>query len=363
MFSTTPGARATLLAEFPELAAYGRVAVRLHPRPGAPGTRDSSVGGPLLWPAGEEWPMCAEEHTVPRPRKPAGDANALLERRKARFAALGMPLPPGLSRRKTADGTTDGTAEGATDGATDGAADRTPAQLPAAEPDLGPVVMAPVLQLFQRDAPGADFFPAGADLLQLLWCPAEHAGPRPLLPRAFWRSADAIGAPLEHAPALNRVFGDRYVPRPCVVHPEQVVEYPPVRLLAGDPEKGLFGLLPAELETRIRRRDLEQPDSYTYDVLAHAPGWKAGGWERSAPEPDALVACACGAPMRPLLETFVDEQLRGAWAPVGTPGFAWGDPDDRHDQEPTGVSVARDGATWVRVCTADPRHPLDHGLS
>jgi hypothetical protein len=335
VFSTTPGARATLLAEFPELAEYGRVAVRLHPRPGAPGVRESSVGGPLLWPADEAWPVCDEEHVVPEPSPERPNVSAMLERRRARFEALGMPLPPGLANGP-----------------------RRPGSRPAAEPVAeGPVVMAPVLQLFRRDAPRLDF-PADSDLLQLLWCPADHVrGPGPA-PRAFWRSAGAVGVPLESAPPLNRVFRDSWVPRPCAVHPEEVIEYPPVCVLDGDPKDGLFGLLPAELETRIRRWDLERPQEPTYDVLAHAPGWKVGGWDVSAPEPDALVPCACGAPMRPLLETFVSEQLGGVWAPRGAPDFAWGDPDDWHDQEPTGV-----GATRVRACTSDPRHPLDHGLS
>lgn len=48
---------------FPELVSFRREAVRLHPRPGRPTCRASSVGGPLLWPAGEPWPECAEEHS------------------------------------------------------------------------------------------------------------------------------------------------------------------------------------------------------------------------------------------------------------------------------------------------------------
>ncbi|MFD7642202.1 hypothetical protein ACFV4P_16265 [Kitasatospora sp. NPDC059795] len=50
----------------PELAPYGRAAARLRIERGAPGVTDSSIGGPLLWPAGELWPHCpvpeADEH-------------------------------------------------------------------------------------------------------------------------------------------------------------------------------------------------------------------------------------------------------------------------------------------------------------
>jgi hypothetical protein len=44
---------------FPELAPLARAAVRLHPRAGTPTAHDSSVGGPLLWPADQEWPTCS----------------------------------------------------------------------------------------------------------------------------------------------------------------------------------------------------------------------------------------------------------------------------------------------------------------
>ena len=382
MFSTTPAAREALLAEFPELAEYGQRAVRLHPRPGSPGVRESSVGGPLLWPAGEAWPVCAEQHAggtahfghpdhvearLPEPVDagrpgysghpeqqpahpgPAESRAVMREKRRARFAALGVTLPGGLARGPQPAGESAGDASGPS------AADAVPA--PVSEP----AVMAPVLQLYRRDAPALPF-PEGADLLQLVWCPAGHAERLPALPRIFWRSAAAIEGPPASAPQLNQVAGGSYVPQACAVHPEEIVEYPPVSLLDGDPEQGLFGLLPAELETRIRRWDRNRPEGYTYDLLAHAPGWKAGGWDWSAPEPYALVPCGCGAPMRPLLETFVNEQLHGPWAPDGIPGFRWGDPAERRDQEPTGVSIALNGATWVRICTADPYHPLNYGL-
>ncbi|MEU5810204.1 hypothetical protein [Streptomyces sp. NPDC047718] len=57
----TPGrpAAETVLAALPELAPYARDAVRLDPECGGPDHGDSSVGGPLLWPAGEPWPVCS----------------------------------------------------------------------------------------------------------------------------------------------------------------------------------------------------------------------------------------------------------------------------------------------------------------
>ncbi|MFE0674576.1 DUF1963 domain-containing protein [Streptomyces sp. NPDC058867] len=50
---------------FPEVAPLRLETVRLHPRVGAPTFRESSVGGPLLWPADEDWPVCSEHGGEP----------------------------------------------------------------------------------------------------------------------------------------------------------------------------------------------------------------------------------------------------------------------------------------------------------
>ncbi|NRQ31495.1 DUF1963 domain-containing protein [Nonomuraea sp. NN258] len=55
-----------MAALVPELAGQGRTTVRLHPRRGAPAVTESSMGGPLLWPADEAWPYCeASQHADP----------------------------------------------------------------------------------------------------------------------------------------------------------------------------------------------------------------------------------------------------------------------------------------------------------
>ncbi|MEU9475516.1 hypothetical protein [Streptomyces sp. NPDC048191] len=50
--------------DFPALLPHARPAVRLHPRRGTPGPRDSHIGGPLCWPAAEPWPECADHRAV-----------------------------------------------------------------------------------------------------------------------------------------------------------------------------------------------------------------------------------------------------------------------------------------------------------
>ncbi|MEV2226895.1 hypothetical protein AB0E01_44760 [Nocardia vinacea] len=62
MARTTPPRPVDIASVFPELAPLARQAVRLHPRPGQPTVHESSIGGPLLWPADEQWPFCAKEH-------------------------------------------------------------------------------------------------------------------------------------------------------------------------------------------------------------------------------------------------------------------------------------------------------------
>ncbi|WP_418957882.1 hypothetical protein [Streptomyces tritici] len=48
-----------ILAAVPGLAPYARPATVFLPEKGEPGVRESSVGGPLLWPADEPWPCCS----------------------------------------------------------------------------------------------------------------------------------------------------------------------------------------------------------------------------------------------------------------------------------------------------------------
>ncbi|GAA4260136.1 hypothetical protein [Dactylosporangium darangshiense] len=55
---TTPPPPFDVAAALPPVAPYARTTVRLHPRPGAPTAAQSSMGGPLLWPAEEPWPAC-----------------------------------------------------------------------------------------------------------------------------------------------------------------------------------------------------------------------------------------------------------------------------------------------------------------
>ncbi|MFJ6484219.1 hypothetical protein ACIQK6_29440 [Streptomyces sp. NPDC091682] len=156
---------------FPELAGAARTATLLYPRAGQPGPGNSSIGGPLLWPAGEPWPMCAEpDHYKP----------------------LAEPVGP------------------------------------------DPVAMVPVVQLYARDVPGL-VFPAGTDLFQILWCPLVHEDDQHAAnPRLHWRSATLTAADVADGKAPRpHTAEEDYLPRPCTVSPTPAVEYP-LRDLPGE---------------------------------------------------------------------------------------------------------------------------------
>jgi hypothetical protein len=322
---TTPPRPVDVAAVFPELHDHAARATRLHPRPGTPAVTDSSVGGPLLWPVDEPWPMCTEPHD---------DVDVLLRPDTVRrWRAI---LSAAWSR----------TERGASLAITD--AER--AALPdteVSEPyELArqPIAMVPVLQAHRRDVPGF-IGPPGADLLQVLWCPLGHADleycPRPAV---RWRRAADVGEVLAAPPEPAVVESDYYLPEPCVLHPEQVTEY----------EYG--GLLPAALHERIRAWENGSGLSYQLD-LSIAPGWKIGGfasWHLSDPRP--MGCTACGTPMRLLLTIATAEwDGDGTWRPVedaGEHGPALFPPSG-----PTGVEIGRGYSLWVFHCPESFDHP------
>jgi hypothetical protein len=317
-----------VLEAFPELAFVARRATRLHPRPGTPGVRDSSVGGPLLWPAGEPWPVCEEFHghrsLVSELRRPADERSRrrLLAEICGRTKA-GEPLRPSDRERSAL--------------AALGTASRGPM--------AGPVPLLPLAQLYGREVPGW-FGPPGADLVQLLWCPFRHAwhddAPAVVV---RWRSAAEVRAVLTRAPSEPELMhGTGFLPEPCLLHPEEVVEFPYV------------GMLPPSLYDRMARWEDETGYRYHFD-LSLADGWKLGGWAAWTLTDDYPPACECGAPMRLLLTVSGSEWTgTGSWRPVedAVPADVREfPPRDR----PTLVTIGRGHRLLVFVCEETPGHP------
>ncbi|WP_285563721.1 MULTISPECIES: hypothetical protein [unclassified Streptomyces] len=283
MSFTTPPRPFNIAALFPQLAPLARTATRLHPRPGSPTVHDSSVGGPLLWPADEPWPHCSEAHNRHASPVVHSPDDIRLLRRDLAAATERLRLDPE-------------------------APESTPEErenwerLKAGRPWFdGPIPLLPVAQLYARDI----LFPCptDADLLQILWCPFDHeetAHPKTAL---FWRSSASVASVLDAPPEPPVVQLGYYLPEPCLFSPEQVTEYPNPRELSEE--------LRGQLEDMSRWDSIDPAryKSYAYDPsdlyqssLCHAPGWKTGGWtlwDRMDPIPRPCPEC--GTEQVPLL--------------------------------------------------------------
>ncbi|MFF2353355.1 hypothetical protein ACFVVL_26630 [Kitasatospora sp. NPDC058115] len=319
---------------FPELAPLARRAVRLHPRAGVPSVRDSSVGGPLLWPSDEPWPTCAQEHHHWEPPVSLDDVRrrrALLEAAWLRHRESGEDfLTP--DERAYLD------------------------QLQTGHPPrTEPNALLPVAQLYLRDVPGLTG-PEGADLLQVLWCPVEHDGEGLPAARLVWRNAASVGELLTAPPGSADVehYGN-YVPEPCVLHPEVVTEYPA-------PHE-----LPKELADRLSDWGQEQKENaeegpggayYQYE-LSVAPGWKTGGWGPwSFCDPSPMPCPTCGTEYRPLLTVSSGEWNggSGSWIPLEdrVPSERIG---LRMPSDPPMVQIGRGYNMQIYICPTSFDHP------
>ena len=276
-------------ALFPEVAAYRRKATRLHPRRGEPGARDSSVGGPLLWPAHEPWPHCTGAHPD-----------------------NGFETPPS-----------------------------------------GPVPLVPLLQLNAAEFPDLPF-PPGSNLLQVLWCPYDHEPSYAPRPELRWRAADINGPLLAHPPRPADA-PDHYMPVPCVLHPERIIEYP---------QWDLPGELNRALRERFDRLEEETGWSYWYD-LSIAPGIKIGGYPGWTQEPDWPDCNRCGKRMDHLLtidSTEFDGGTARAWLPEEdrpASGTIFDLPhEERHAiQSAADVMIGDMGGVYVFICPRCPDQP------
>ncbi|MFJ7997399.1 DUF1963 domain-containing protein [Streptomyces sp. NPDC096310] len=291
MARTTPPRPLDVEALFPEVAAFRKAAVRLHPRLGAPCARDSSLGGPLLWPRAQPWPHCEDDHP------------------HTRYAPTEIPVP-----------------------------------------------LVPVLQLFATDVPDL-VFPAGTDVLQVLWCPFDHEEgyvPRPEVFR--WNSSRGDLGPAD--PPRPAGASDNYLPNPCVLHPERVTDYPSWDLPDG---------LRDALQDRFDQVEEETGWSYEYH-LSVSDGIKAGGYPTWTQEPDWPDCPTCDRRMDHLL-TLNSAEFDGAswrtWLPVeDTPaeGTIRDLPYEERTriQRPPGLMLGDMGGIYLFECPGCPDRPFDH---
>ncbi|GIJ44167.1 hypothetical protein Val02_10530 [Virgisporangium aliadipatigenens] len=321
MSRTTPPRPFDITAVFPELREHSATATRLHPRPGAPTAADSSIGGPLRWPADEPWPHCEEGdlHYAHRVLTPSTvrRMRRIYAAAQARADATGTRYAPTAEER---------------------------AQLP--DPTFSephglleqPIPYVPVAQLYRRDIP--DFAgPDGTDLLQVLWCPLDHPEDQycPRI-RLYWRRVADLGPVLTEVPEPP-VVNDSYLPVPCAVHPERILEH------RND------GMLPDGLDARIRAWEKESGLRYHAD-LSLAPGWKVGGFAHWGLTDWYAVTCKeCGTSMTLLLTvaSFEWNGTGGTWRPIEEPAGA--------GSNPTRVVIGRGYDLFVFRCPESFDHP------
>jgi hypothetical protein len=337
---TTPPPVCAVPVLFAGIEEYAATATRLHPRPGDPDPRGSHVGGPLRWPAGEPWPTCAADHVVAQEEPIPEPLLRRLEVLRAEEPAIRWPgyqaviaelasrAPGFVGINRRAGGT---------------------ALYQVSRPQDAPSPLVPVAQLRAADVPDLRP-PPGTDLLQVLWCPNDHdTGGGATAPAATlrWRREADVPDVLARPPAPAAVGQRTYLPRPCVLHPEQVVEYP------------WWQQLPADLGHEVRVWDAEHDGRY-HRQLAVAPGWKVGGWPQwPTTDPLPLYCPGCGGAMRQLLQ--VDSGEWGdaeRWCPREDRALA-----ARTDAaylaaaEPTGVIAGHTGLYRIFTCPTCPPGP------
>ncbi len=302
MVRTTPAPRYDIAAIVPEIAELAKVTVRLHPRPGPePAVNASKLGGRFLWPADEEWPRCTEA-------EPPQDGWPLdLET---------LEPPTDLSMR------------------------------------LHEHFYVPILQLRRDEFPELQF-PEGKDLFQLLWCPNDHFWQMAPVCKVFWRAEAKVGKLRPDMPQPAPVEQE-YLPRPCELHPERVVEYPH--------QSDLPEAINDVIEQWESTLDGQQGGVYFYE-LSTATGTKLGGhprWIQSGGTP----ACQGGHSMEHLV-TVASWEFSGRgerWCPIQDLEHAEFTADDAGPKEArrsTSIMLGDVGSLYLFICRRCEGWPID----
>ncbi|MFI1652959.1 hypothetical protein ACH4XT_39380 [Streptomyces avidinii] len=201
--------------------------------------------------------------------------------------------------------------------------------------------------------------PGQADLLQVLWCPFEHEPDYKPPTALFWRSSAEV-TDIRAAPSgPSAVEYDGYVPKPCVLAPEQITEYPNHLQLSKELQQQLEDWSRWQAAgSGIDSAYAPHPESFCRSELSVAPGWKVGGWPQwGFTDPVARFCTACGAGMDPLLTIASSEWDRRShgWVPYEDQGLAA--LDDAAASNPPGVEVSRSNRLQLYACPESPDHP------
>jgi uncharacterized protein (TIGR02996 family) len=181
------------------------------------------------------------------------------------------------------------------------------------------------LQLRKEDIPEVGFR-RGTDLFQVLWCPHWHDYDEGYVaPQLFWRKrSNVTNQATSHPPSAGA--DEDYVPEPCVLTPERVIEYPSEEELSTRlTEKTFEDAAPLQEAVRrlqgmpVPRHEMpHSPSSMYADWLSTSCGTKIGGYPKWMQFPH-YPPCSCGRAMKHLI-SFSSWKYRNGdrrrWLPV-----------------------------------------------
>jgi hypothetical protein len=216
--------------------------------------------------------------------------------------------------------------------------------------DESPLI--PALQLYVRDVPELPH-PAGADLLQILWCPVEEDHAFMDQPVLRWRDSASVTERLDFMPAAHPEAWTGLIPRPCTIDPEVVIDYP-------------YEDAPGELYERFK----EAADGWRMWNLLIVLGCKVGGYPSWVQPPEWPTCPACHQQMNHLLTLIGDEGGRN-WIPFeewSTAGYDGGIQEAaathteaaEANRHPLGMTFGDNGGFYVFYCATCPDMPLAH---
>jgi hypothetical protein len=178
------------------------------------------------------------------------------------------------------------------------------------------------MQLRAEEFPEMQFRP-GTDLFQWLWCANPDHGW--VQSAVYWRRRASIAKALEIMPKPRRA-NITFVPAPCVLLPERVIEYPPPQLLSPSQIQRLeaWSVAPLLAPQARARLDLSSIEGFYQGELATCPGTKIGGYPYYYQSPSPRPQSPSGKPTEFLVtisayEFGVREQLR--WEPQEDPQY------------------------------------------
>ena len=217
-----------------------------------------------------------------------------------------------------------------------------------------------MLQLRADDFPEMPF-PPWADLFQLLWCPLGHNYAFMPKPFVFWRNSGEVRRPRRRMPEPDLVAIEMepgFLPEPRTIHPERIVEFPPMAMWPKDSAEAMYRRLEVACQKAGFRTEHDETRCIYNAYLSVCPANKVGGYVYWV-QFEGTPTCECGRRMEHLL-TFSDSETtptraaRGRGTPLDAEaGLGPGGPE-RDDRR----RIPLGGCLYVFICRTCPDWPI-----